>query len=142
MTFNKSEIFKTAWRFIREGLSRSAAFVKAWAIAKGAEKVEKAKEETIAILEKLGGNLWEKGNFSRVYFDAEDFGFELTYYKSGNIQYAELNGEHVSNAYARRVLCGKYWYDLKEGKFMRKTDSVDARDFAKVIEAKVMEALA
>ena len=48
------------------------------------------------------GNVWEKYGKRRVYFDREESkkacGLVVEYYKSGNVSYASLNGEKISNS--------------------------------------------
>lgn len=53
------------------------------------------------------GRVWEKYGKKRLYLDEQkvmkEMGFELDFYKSGNIAYAELNGEKISNNKAWEV---------------------------------------
>lgn len=65
-----------------------------------------------------GGRLWEGGPHRRVYFDEETLqtwaGLWIHRYGTGNISQATQDGEHISNAQARRILAsinGAY-YDL------------------------------
>lgn len=64
------------------------------------------------------GNRWEKYGKRRIYFNglATLYGLEADYYNSGNVKYATLDGERVSNSYARDVLYrlgyAKLWYDI------------------------------
>jgi hypothetical protein len=86
----------------------------------------KERDEVIGILEtKFFGNLWEKYGKCRVYFDgatiASLYGMEWSKYKTGNISYAELDGERISNSEARRILQAfqwfKIWFDLEDFQF-------------------------
>lgn len=52
----------------------------------------------------------------------EVLGLEVERYKSGNICYASLNGERISNRQARNMLEGKVWFD-SEGKMHTKPTS-------------------
>ena len=50
------------------------------------------------------GRVWEKYGKKRLYLDEKkEMGFELDFYKSGNIAYAKLNGEKISNNKAWEV---------------------------------------
>jgi hypothetical protein len=86
----------------------------------------KAKKYTREQLEAAGGRYWEKGEMHRVYFNSlsERIGLSLSFYKTGNISSASLNGDGISNSEARRILWslenGKFWYDLDREMFMRK----------------------
>lgn len=69
----------------------------------------------VDVLVEKGGNYWEKGNFKRVYFDLEVIGLHTERYGTGNIAYAELNGEKISNAKAGKLGAYKAYYDVKTG---------------------------
>lgn len=68
----------------------------------------------------VGGKAWtsKDGTKHRVYFNALDrwYGLQYTTYNTGNVASATLDGQHLSNSDARRILvatqCGKLWYDL------------------------------
>lgn len=69
------------------------------------------------------GKLWEKGDHSRTYLNAEDIATELGFtwacYKTGNIKHASFGEEEISNSEMRRVfgaLDGVY-YDNHAKKF-------------------------
>lgn len=73
-----------------------------------------------------GGKEWQSNGYHRVYFNnlAELYGLECSYYKTGNISSATLNGESISNSQARKLSSGlafgKVWFDLKDGEFHTK----------------------
>lgn len=78
-------------------------------------------------LEKLiamGGKEWIKGAYHRVYFNYKQIvdiiGLELSYYKTGNISCASVNGEQISNCEARRLVAAAnegIYYDVNADKF-------------------------
>lgn len=73
----------------------------------------------------------------RIYFDARDFGLEISRYKTGNISHAKVNGEWISNAEGRRLLAAKSYYDLTTDRLV-----IDARMedyFGDAIRAEVAE---
>jgi len=69
------------------------------------------------------GNRWQKNGMDRIYFNglAEWYGLRCTYYNTGNISSATLNGERISNNSARKIGAaigwGKVWFDLNTGRF-------------------------
>ena len=66
-------------------------------------------------LENKGFNRWTKGDMDRLYFNIEKSEyFEVEYYKSGNVSSAYLEGEHISNAEAYRLMSVKCFIDLKK----------------------------
>lgn len=71
----------------------------------------------------IGGNEWIRSEKHRIYFNqiAEIYGLKCSYYKTGNMSKATLNGEHISNSKARKLLStiesGKVWFDVKTGEF-------------------------
>ena len=68
----------------------------------------------------IGGRRWTKNGMDRVYLN--DFatvpGLELDHYKSGNISYAALDGETISNAEGGRLSTAvdKVYFDAADGK--------------------------
>jgi hypothetical protein len=86
-----------------------------------------------------GGSEWIKGSMHRIYFNdlASWFGLQIDTYKTGNISYAELNGERISNSQARKVenrlFTAKFWYDVAEGRFHGQ--NMSAEDFQTILQA-------
>jgi hypothetical protein len=68
----------------------------------------------------IGGRRWSKAGHDRVYLNGFETvpGLELDHYKSGNISYAELDGEKVSNSEAGRLATAvdKVYFDAADGK--------------------------
>lgn len=64
----------------------------------------------------IGGNRWQRGDFDRVYLnDWERFiGLEITRYNTGNIRFALLDNETISNSEAGRILGAvrKVYFDV------------------------------
>ena len=70
----------------------------------------------------IGGNEWRGGDHHRIYFNdlAGLYGLRYGRYNTGNISWAKLNGEEISNSRARRILgrlYGSLWYDVNRGEF-------------------------
>jgi len=72
----------------------------------------------------IGGREWIKNEMHRVYFNLDvtvpALGLVLSFYNTGNISRALLNGETISNCEATRILHsidGKIWYDVKSDKW-------------------------
>lgn len=87
---------------------------------------DKAEVTSAAIadyLEQIGGKRWAKGDHDRVYLSsdvaAELIGLEVSRYGTGNVSYAALNGEKISNTRARRILqsIDGAWMDVRTGEF-------------------------
>jgi len=94
-------------------------------------------------LETVGGNYWESpdGSKKRVYFNTDSLmqfiGLECEFYGTGNISSATLNGEHISNSQARKLLSdistSKHYFDL--------TDNTWHSPFSKDMKKGVHEAI-
>jgi hypothetical protein len=92
----------------------------------------------------IGGNEWIKNEHHRVYFNsdiqAKLIGLTCSYYNTGNIRSASLNGDQISNSEAKRILSsigygyGKLWYDVK-------TDSWGHRDIADSRAQEIIDAI-
>jgi len=79
---------------------------------------------TVDQLTAVGGNLWEKGDARRVYFNdiPELLGWEYGRYHTGNVSWVrQPDGERGSNGRFQRWLVGlnraALFYDLNAGKF-------------------------
>lgn len=87
-------------------------------------------EQRIAELEAKGFKRWIKGTYDRLYINASVLGLVCDYYKTGNISYAEFNGEKISNAEAYRMKSAKTFVDVKTGtiysnnKYLKETAEV------------------
>lgn len=73
-------------------------------------------DNMIKALEKMGFKRWTKGNYDRLYINARDLGCEFEYYKTGNIKYAEFDGEKISNSRGYSMKAAKNYIDIKTGK--------------------------
>ena len=81
---------------------------------------------TMQALIQLGGREWHSndGTKNRVYFgDLSGFysPLEIVFYNTGNISFAQLDGDVISNSRARRILDGlgsiKLWWDMDTQEF-------------------------
>lgn len=75
---------------------------------------------TVDTMTAIGGNRWTKNGMDRVYLNdwTRFAGLEVETYNSGNVRYAEYQGERVSNSQAR-LLAGsidKVWFDAADGR--------------------------
>ena len=80
------------------------------------------------------GKVWEKNGYRRLYLDsgkvAEIVGLKYGCYNTGNIWWAELNGEKISNSQCRRIL-GSWmdaYIDLNADKVCSRHGKVDFAD--------------
>ncbi|MFE1451951.1 helix-turn-helix domain-containing protein [Streptomyces olivaceoviridis] len=75
---------------------------------------------SIETMTAIGGRRWQKNDMDRVYLNGFETvpGLELDHYKSGNISYATLDGEKVSNAEGGRLATAvdKVYFDAADGK--------------------------
>lgn len=77
----------------------------------------------IAALKAAGANRWKRGPMDRLYItiDAATVGLDVTYYGTGNVSSATLDGEHLSNSRATGMLGAlagtKIWVDVADGTF-------------------------
>ena len=69
----------------------------------------------IAALESKGFKRWTKGVYDRLYIRSTLCGLELSFYNTGNIRSAKLNGDPISNCRARKLREGKNYIDLADG---------------------------
>ena len=65
------------------------------------EKNTRMTDEQINALVKAGFSRWTKYGKDRLYVTNAAIGLVLDHYNTGNIKYAELNGEWISNSRAR-----------------------------------------
>ncbi len=69
-----------------------------------------------------GGKRWSKYGKDRIYIDVTTLGLEVEYYKTGNVSSAAWQGETISNADGRRLLCSKVYVDCTDGSLHVDTD--------------------
>lgn len=85
------------------------------------------------------GSRWQKNGMNRIYFNDlhKFYGLNIDTYKTGNISYATLDGEKISNTQAAkiqsRLMRGKLWFDCITGRFESK--DVHADDFEVLVDA-------
>lgn len=60
-----------------------------------------------------GANHWVKGDFDRYYIDVKDL-VDYDFYKSGNVSYASIDGEKISNTKGTQLLCTKIFVENDE----------------------------
>lgn len=72
----------------------------------------------------MGLRVWARGGMRRIYINPWDFGkvfgLDLSFYKTGNIRSAFLNGEKISNSRADKLLGNDApYYNCNTGKWRR-----------------------
>ena len=75
-------------------------------------------EQTIKALEAKGFKRWTKGNYDRLYINAEALGLECEYYKTGNISSSSFKGERISHSQAYRYKAAKTYIDVATGNLL------------------------
>ena len=89
-------------------------------------------EKMIKALEAKGFKRWTKGDMDRMYINPETaLDFEYTTYKTGNISWAALNGEKISNSWAREIVSSKTYIDVNTGALVSNNNTM--RDAAQEI---------
>ena len=115
-------IMKRAWEIAKEAVKKFGGKVRqyfaealrmAWEEAKN---VVKKIVDRIEELEALGFKRWQKGNMDRLYINASMLGLNYGRYNTGNIKWAEFQGNSISNCQARRMLSAKTYIDVKTEK--------------------------
>ena len=71
--------------------------------------------EKIRELEGMGFKRWQKGEYDRLYINADQLGLECKYYKTGNIKSACFDGDEISNSEAYRMKAAKTYIDVATG---------------------------
>lgn len=145
------KIMKRAWEIAKNAAEKfggkareymAEALRMAWAEAKGA--VKQSREDIIAALTKKFGRWTKKASngkvYDRIYFNATDLGMEVSYYKTGNVSNATINGESISNCEARRVMGSKAYFDLTDNT-LHMDDKME-RYFGSKIKEEVAELMA
>lgn len=107
-------VMARAWEIAREGQSRFGGKVREYLSAslKMAWAESRKPVITTESLIRSGWKLWEKGTMRRLYVNASVLGLECTYYASGMIHTAMIDGCTVSNSEARRMMAAKTYIDL------------------------------
>ena len=73
-------------------------------------------EKMIKSFEDAGAKRWTKGAFDRLYINANVLGYNIEYYNTGNVAYAEApDGEKISNSCAKRILGHKTYINIEDG---------------------------
>lgn len=95
-------------------------------------------QEQIDKLTEVGFKRWQKGNLDRLYINATQLGLVCTYYNTGNISSAELNGERLSNSQGYKMKNAKTFMDVKTGSLH--SDSDVLKELAFDLVMKTLEA--
>jgi phosphopantetheinyl transferase (holo-ACP synthase) len=119
-----SEIFKAAHTLAKETLKIVGDYRIAFQFALK-EIYMNVKNEVVSIKDKLtslGLKVWEKSDMERIYINHEQlkavFGLDISFYKSGSIKKAVLNGEKLSNRQAGLLFKQNVYFDIKLNEFV------------------------
>lgn len=85
----------------------------------------KLSTKSIAKLEAAGFNHWIKDDMDRIYLETKDLFTTIDFYKTGNVRYAELNGEKITNTKARSLALSKLYVDAKTGELVGAPEMVE-----------------
>jgi hypothetical protein len=78
--------------------------------------------EMIKKLEDRGFKRWTKGNYDRLYINADKLGLGLGFYNTGNISSARFQGNSISHAEGGRLRYAKTYIDVETGKVYSQHD--------------------
>jgi hypothetical protein len=113
-------IMTRAWEIYKQGdnLIFALCLKMAWAEFKQKVMTDNKLEE---LAKKFGR--WTKigangKKYDRIYFNAKDLGLNFERYNTGNIAYADIDGEKISNSECRRILASKAYFDIIENKLV------------------------
>lgn len=118
----KSEIFKAAHALAKATVEVVGDYMIAFSLA--LKETYKMTEKTLEKkLIDLGLSVWgEDFGKPRIYINPESmgaiFGLELSFYKTGSISAAKLNGEKISNSKAYKLLQNKIYFDINSKAFV------------------------
>lgn len=113
------DVMNRAWEISKEAAKKfggnaveyiAEALRMAW---KEIKSIGKKIIDRIEELEKLGFKRWQKGTMDRLYINASMLGLNYGRYNTGNIKWAEFQGNSISNCQARRMLSAKTYIDVK-----------------------------
>lgn len=99
----------------------------------------KLNEKQIAAYEARGAKRWTKGNFDRLYINANVYGCEFDYYGTGAIRSCHFNGERVSNAEGYRFKSSKVFIDVNTGELSVTTNTSYESEIREAVEAIMAE---
>ena len=115
-SINMKALFSKAWQTARDAAAQFGGKARqyfgeslkmAWADTRKKDIMDRIDE-----LAAMGFKRWQKSGMDRLYINADRLGLECDYYKSGNISYAEFDGEKISNSRASSMLNTKTYIDL------------------------------
>lgn len=97
-------------------------------------------KETVSIDKlKASAKEWRVDNYHRFYFNDLHtlIGLQCERYKSGSLKSCVLDGEHISNSKARKLIDSldraKVWYDLQDQSFHGHLDSHIAHHYDTIV---------
>lgn len=82
--------------------------------------IQRLTDNEIKTLEAVGFKRWTKGDFDRLYIDPIKIGLMVDRYRTGNIAYAEWQGEKISNNRAKELINTKVFIDVTDGEVVSK----------------------
>ena len=136
---------KVAGRWVIEATSL------AHRISLGVRRAARKVVYSVETMTAIGGSRWQRGDKDRVYLNdwARFIGLEIDHYKTGNISYATLGGEKISNSEAYRLggAIYKVYFDVADGKVhiqwgQSEPRSMDREDLAQAIFSGIRAAIA
>ncbi|KMJ46699.1 hypothetical protein AB204_02465 [Xenorhabdus khoisanae] len=110
---NKSQIFSSAHKIAKNTVATVGNYMIAFSLA--LRDIYSSMNNTEKKLLSMGFKAWERNGHRRIYINIERFeevfGLKVSFYKTGNISSAKLNGEKISNSKACELIPLKAFYD-------------------------------
>ncbi|EOY6714382.1 TPA: hypothetical protein ACWMH2_000194 [Proteus mirabilis] len=121
---NKSALFTSAHKIAKSTVSVVGDYRIAFMLA--LRSLYHTVESTTSKLIKLGCSVWENYGKRRVYINYDKleavFGLEIGFYNTGNISYAYMHGEKISNTSAYKLLSVKPYFDCVTNSWVHHED--------------------
>ena len=139
MKYDLRKMFTEAHKIARMTVKAVGDYMIAFKLA--LKKVWMMAKVNVEKLEERGWSRWTKAGYDRLYFNFDKSEYaDIDYYNSGWISSAMVEGEQVSNSFARRMFSVKCFIDLKNGEMTVKGFDEDAIATVKRLALKTMEA--
>ncbi len=139
MQYDLRKMFTEAHKMAKATVKAVGNYMIAFKLA--LKKVWKMAKVNVEKLEERGWNRWTKAGYDRLYFNFDETKYaDIDRYGTGNLCSVYIEGEKVSNSFARKMLSVKCFIDLKDGKMHISGWDDFAVEAVKRLALKTMEA--
>lgn len=139
MQYDLKDVFTKAHKMAKATVKAVGDYMIAFKIA--LKKVWKMAKVNVEKLEKKGWSRWTKAGYDRLYFNFDKSEYaDIDRYNSGHFCSVLIEGEKVSNSFARKMMTVKCFIDLKTGEMHISGWDDFAEEAVKRLALKTMEA--